>query len=64
VGEVGEEAEIVERQEVDEAMQKEAEEKEKQEAEAMEKEGEFVDLKRGAGTPVEENDDARKRREL
>jgi hypothetical protein len=45
-------------------MQKEAEEKEKQEAEAMEKEGEFVDLKRGAGTPVEENDDPRKRREL
>jgi hypothetical protein len=64
VGEVGEEAEIVERQEVDEAMQKEAEEREKKEAEAMEKEGEFVDLKRGAGTPVEDEAGERKRREL
>jgi hypothetical protein len=64
VGEVGEEAEIVERQEVDEAMQKEADEREKQEAEAMEKEGEFVDLKRGAGTPVEDEGEERKRREL
>jgi hypothetical protein len=55
VGEVGEEAEIVERQEVDEAMQREAEEREAEE--------EFVDLKRGAGTPVDEEGD-RKRREL
>jgi hypothetical protein len=58
VGEVGEEAEIVERQEVDEAMQKEAEERAEQGDE------EFVDLKRGAGTPVDEEVDARKRREL
>ncbi|KAF2822098.1 hypothetical protein CC86DRAFT_373290 [Ophiobolus disseminans] len=55
VGEVGEEAEIVERQEVDEAMQKEAD--------ARETEDEFVDLKRGAGTPLEEKDRG-KRREL
>lgn len=76
VGEVGEEAEIVERQEVDEAMQKEAEAKEKEDEfvdlssttkkrEALEKEDEFVDLshKRGAGTPLEE-DASGKRREL
>jgi hypothetical protein len=56
VGEVGEEAEIVERQEVDEAMQKEAEEREK--------EDEFVDLKRGASTPVDSDGETRKRREL
>lgn len=56
VGEVGEEAEIVERQEVDEAMQKEAEEREREE--------EYVDLKRGAGTPVDSDGETRKRREL
>lgn len=55
-----EEAEIVERQEVDEAMQKEAEEREKEEKDAEE----FVDLKRPAGTPVDEQGDERKRREL
>lgn len=63
VGEVGEEAEIVERQEVDEAMQKEAEAREKEDAEAKETDDEFVDLKRGAGTPVD-SDGERKRREL
>ncbi|KAH4122844.1 hypothetical protein HBH47_082940 [Parastagonospora nodorum] len=66
VGEVGEEAEIVERQEVDEAMQKEAEAREKEEqadSEAKETDDEFVDLKRGAGTPVD-SDGERKRREL
>jgi len=57
VGEVGEEAEIVERQEVDEAMQKEAELKD----EELRKEGEFVDLKRGAGTPVDEEGRGKKR---
>ncbi|KAF1918405.1 hypothetical protein BDU57DRAFT_515152 [Ampelomyces quisqualis] len=67
VGEVGEEAEIVERQEVDEAMQREAEARE---AEAMGNEalGEgFVDLKRGAETPVDGiagDGAARKRQEL
>jgi hypothetical protein len=69
-GEVGEEAEIVERQEVDEQMQKEADEKERQEVgeakskgdvDALEEEGEFVDLKRGG---EEGEDEARKRREL
>lgn len=66
VGEVGEEAEIVERQEVDEAMQREAEarEREEQESEARESNDGFVDLKRGAGTPVEAEGDSRKRREL
>ncbi|KAH8722547.1 hypothetical protein GQ44DRAFT_741553 [Phaeosphaeriaceae sp. PMI808] len=60
VGEIGEEAEVVEMQEVDEAMQKEAEEKEREERE-KEAEDEFVDLKRAAGTPVDEE---RKKREL
>lgn len=72
VGEVGEEAEIVERQEVDEAMQREADERESKENEEREAEAEprdssdgFVDLKRGAGTPVEvEEEGGRKRREL
>jgi hypothetical protein len=58
VGEVGDEAEVVERQEVDEAMQKEAEEK------AAAGDEEFVDLKRGAGTPVEGEGEEKKRREL
>ncbi|KAH7092126.1 hypothetical protein FB567DRAFT_516541 [Paraphoma chrysanthemicola] len=60
VGEVGEEAEIVERQEVDEAMQKEAEEREREMQE------EFVDLKRGPGTPVDgvSEGEERKKREL
>jgi hypothetical protein len=68
VGEVGEEAEIVERQEVDEAMQKEAEEEAEKKGvepeEVAEKEDEFVDLKRGAGTPVDSEGEERKRREL
>lgn len=64
VGEVGEEAEIVERQEVDEAMQKEAEAREAEEVkkdEELQKEGEFVDLKRGAGTPIEDEGRGKKR---
>ncbi|KAL5119836.1 hypothetical protein ACEQ8H_002197 [Pleosporales sp. CAS-2024a] len=74
VGQVGEEAEIVERQEVDEAMQKEAEDKEREEARRTREkvdanakdaeEDEFVDLKRGAGTPVDSDGDARKKQEL
>ena len=72
VGEVGDEAEIVERQEVDEQMQKEADAKEKEElkeakskgdVDVLEEEGEFVDLKRG-GEADEWEDEARKRREL
>ena len=71
-GEVGEEAEIVERQEVDEQMQKEADKREAEELEkakakgdvnALEEEGEFVDLKR-TGEVAEGEDEARKRREL
>lgn len=66
----GEEAEIIERQEVDEAMQKEADERDRKEnemKERIEKDGggsdeEFVDLKRGAGTPVDDGE--RKKREL
>jgi hypothetical protein len=56
VGEVGEEAEVVERQEVDEAMQKEADEREREE--------EFVHLKRAAETPLDDDEDVRKKREL
>lgn len=55
-----EEAEIVERQEVDEAMQREADEKEKEERESEE----FVHLKRGASTPVDEGGEERKKREV
>ncbi|KAH6882965.1 hypothetical protein BKA58DRAFT_426319 [Alternaria rosae] len=71
-GEVGEEAEIVERQEVDEQMQKEADRKEAEElqkarergdVDALEDEGEFVDLKR-TGEVVNGDEEARKRREL
>jgi hypothetical protein len=70
-GEVGEEAEIVERQEVDEQMQREADEKEREKVEeavkkgdmdALEEDGEFVDLKRGAES--EKGEGERKRREL
>lgn len=57
-GEVEEEAEIVERQEVDEQMQREADEREKAKA----KEEEYVDLKRHSSDTWEE--EARKRREL
>ncbi|KAI4615743.1 hypothetical protein J4E80_006159 [Alternaria sp. BMP 0032] len=71
-GEVGEEAEIVERQEVDEQMQKEADRKEAEElqrakekgdVDALEEEGDFVDLKR-TGEVKEGDEEARKRREL
>jgi len=59
-----EEAEIVERQEVDEAMQKEADERERKEQEQEADTDDFVDLKRGAGTPVDGEREERKRREL
>ncbi|EOA90502.1 hypothetical protein ACJQWK_07438 [Exserohilum turcicum] len=72
IGDVGEEAEIVERQEVDEQMQKEANKREQEELEkakrkgdvdALEEEGEFVDLNRGIEA-AEWEDEARKKSEL
>ena len=56
VGDVEEEAEIVERQEVDEEMQREADAKEA-------KEDEFVDLKSPASPAAAWEDEARKKRE-
>ncbi|KAF2851793.1 hypothetical protein T440DRAFT_422485 [Plenodomus tracheiphilus IPT5] len=64
-GQVGEEAEIVERQEVDEQMQKEADargSKEVQEAQGDYEE--FVDLKRPSSEVGEREDESRKKREL
>lgn len=69
IGEVGEEAEIVERQEVDEQMQKEANAKEAEKAKSkgdgdgLDEEEEFVHLKRGVEA-AEWEDEARKRTEL
>jgi len=72
IGDVGEEAEIVERQEIDEQMQKEANRREQEQLEeakrngdvdALEEEGEFVDLKKGVEA-VEWEDEASKRKEL
>lgn len=63
-GEVEEEAEIVERQEVDEAMQREADEKEREAKKRKETEEEFVDLKRGSSEAGVWEEEARKRREL
>ncbi|KAK1913813.1 hypothetical protein P3342_007058 [Pyrenophora teres f. teres] len=71
-GEVSEEAEIVERQEVDEQMQREADKKQADEEEeamkkgdidALEVDGGFVDLKKGAEA-TEWEDEAKKQREL
>lgn len=59
-GQVGEEAEVVERQEVDEQMQRDAEARGKKGAE----DEEFVDLKRKSSEAEEWDDEARKRREL
>lgn len=66
VGEVGEEAEVVERQEVDEQMQKEADAKEAQAAKAGKEvdEEEFVSLKRPSSEVPEWAEEVRKRREL
>jgi hypothetical protein len=68
---VGEEAEIVEKQEVDAQMQREADRKEEanveQLKEVMEEDGEFVDLKRGvqdASASANEWEDEAKKREL
>ncbi|KAL6708592.1 hypothetical protein ACN47E_002573 [Coniothyrium glycines] len=66
VGVVGEEAEVVERQEVDEQMQKEADAKQaKAAAEGKEvEEEEFVNLKRPSSEVPDWESEARKRREL
>lgn len=66
VGEVGEEAEVVERQEVDEQMQREADAKAAEAAELGKEvdEEEFVNLKRRSSEVPEWEGETRKRREL